>query len=304
MAHSFGEGKTWVIVLAGGDGRRLEAVARERFGHARPKQFCDFGAGTLLARTLDRAARITTDERTIVVTTRAHRAFADECLDAYPLVRRAEQPRNLDTTPGILHPLLKVLEADPGARVAILPSDHHVERDWAFASVVREALGSLEEHPDDLLMIGAPAAGVEDGYGWIVPAGGVGPRWGGVATFREKPPLHEIPALAAAGALRNTFVLVARAQTLVSMVAENVPSWHEGLTSARGPADVERVYNTLPASNFSHDVLERARERLRVVPLGDVGWDDIGTPERLSRALRMGGRVPREIEYGALAMAK
>ena len=276
---------TWVCVMAGGEGRRLEEVARARYGYARPKQYCDFGAGrTLLDETLDRARLLVPDERIVVVTTRAHRVFADECLLSHPRVHWVEQPSNRDTTPGILLPLLYVLDQDPIARVVVMPSDHSISQERAFAALVHDAIDSLGVLDSDVLVLGAPAAGVDDGYGWIVPQSRPRERWARVASFREKPSKHERHALAARGALRNTLVLVGYAVEIAAMIAEHAPTWHDAMQGAFHTGTLESVYETLPSANFSHDVLERCTDRLRVVPLGEVGWDDIGTPERLARA--------------------
>lgn len=286
-SHSAEEERSdvWVVLLAGGDGRRLEEVARSRYGHPRPKQYCDFGCGrTLIGQTIERARRLVPDDRIVVVTTRAHRWFADESLRPYPEVHRVEQPANLDTTPGILLPLLYVLDRDPEARVVVMPSDHNIEHDSEFVSVVGEALESLRDHWYDVLLLGAPAHELEEGYGWIVSFDSPREHWHRVADFREKPPPTELPELIAEGAVRNTFVIVSSASELVTLIAKYVPEWHEALTASRAPKALERAYASLPRSNFSSEVLEPARSRLRVVPLGEVGWDDIGTPERLARA--------------------
>lgn len=275
---------TWLCVMAGGDGRRLEAVARERYGYPRPKQFCDFGSGrTLLDETLDRARAIVPDERIVVVTTRAHRAFVDECLLTHPKVHWVEQPSNRDTTPGILLPLLYILDQDPVARVVLMPSDHHIAQGQAFARVVRDAVASLGEFDSDVLVLGAPCAGPDEGYGWIVSEPHPRERWARVVDFREKPGRTELQTLVHRGALRNTLVIAGYAVELASMIAEHAPVWHDRLQAAFRTGALDAAYEQLPASNFSHDVLEHCRDRLRVVPLGDVGWDDIGTPERLRR---------------------
>ncbi|MFZ5476117.1 MAG: sugar phosphate nucleotidyltransferase [Myxococcota bacterium] len=275
----------WVIVLAGGDGRRLESVAVGRYGYARPKQFCDFGAGTLLARTLHRASHVAPPERVVVVTSRHHRPWAAECLAPWPAVRWVEQPSNRDTTPGLLLPLLHVLEADPDATVVVLPSDHFVDDDARFMEAAREAAESVDEEPHAILLLGANPGDDADGYGWIVPAPGAG-RWPAVAAFREKPEVEERQRLMERGALVNTFVMVARARAMAALAADYAPEWLAALRVAtRDPARLDAVYSVLPPNNWSRVVLEHARERLRLVPLREVGWDDIGTPERLARAL-------------------
>ena len=55
---------------------------------------------------------------------------------------------------------------------------------------------------------------------------------------------------------------------------------------ASGPGHSEfrtgehRIYDGLPAADFSRQVLTTCTERLAVLGLGEVGWSDLGTPER------------------------
>lgn len=279
-----GTGDLWVVVLAGGEGRRLAATAVARYGYPRPKQYCDFGDGPLLCQTIQRALRLVPEDRVVVVTSRGHRADADECLARYPAVRRVEQPFGRDTTPGILLPLSRVLAEDPDARVVVLPSDHAVADVDGFVGRVRDAARSLVHHPEDLLLLGAESLWAEDGYGWIVPMIPAGGRWPAVAAFHEKPTPAQARELVDQGALVNTFVMVGAGRTFVDLCRLHVPAWPQALLGA-DDAGVEHAYATLPPSNFSFDVLVPARTRLRVVPLPEVGWSDIGTPDRLDRAL-------------------
>jgi mannose-1-phosphate guanylyltransferase len=279
-------GSTWAIVLAGGDGTRLETECVKRYGYPRPKQFCDFdGTGTLLDRTLERASAVVRPERTVVVTTRRHRSEADEVLARWPGVHRVEQPRNADTTAGILLPLLYVLAQDPGGTVVLLPSDHHVRDDEAFAFALARAAGLARGAGDGMVLLGARPEGPEDGYGWIVPGEAADRGSRTVVRFREKPPAHEIEHLLASGALLNTFVLAARVEVMAGLIARHAPdAWRRLSTAWRSPETLALAYEDLRHSNFSHDVLEHARA-LRVVPVA-AGWSDVGTPDRLRRELR------------------
>src|SRR6185436_5545322 len=154
---------------AGGDGNRLASASIRRYGYARPKQYCDFdGRGTLLDRTLSRAAHISEEGRIVVVTTRAHRDEADEVLARWPAVARVEQPRNADTTAGIILPLLHVLSQDPGATVVLFPSDHQVRDEVAFVRAATRA-AMVASVRDCVVLLGAEPDGPEEDYGWIVP---------------------------------------------------------------------------------------------------------------------------------------
>lgn len=282
----------WTIVLAGGEGTRLSDESRRRFGYARPKQFCDFdGRGTLLDRTLRRARAISAGSRIVVVTTRKHRAEADRVLEAHPDVVRVEQPANRDTTPGILLPLLHVLDWDPGAPVLLLPADHHVTDEAVFARAARRAVEVVREAPQRIAVLGADPAGALEDYGWLVPAG-PGPE-APVGAFREKPGPEELVALCRGGALVNTFVLAARARMLASVLATHAPGWWRTLTSMRLGDALEAAYDVLPSANFSKDILEKIPHLMSIVPLAaEAGWSDIGTPARLARAMPPGRIVP------------
>src|SRR4051794_39925562 len=66
----------WAVVLAGGDGTRLQQLTRLITGDARPKQFCPlFGDKSLLTHTRDRIAPLIPQEQTLFVLSRAHEAY-------------------------------------------------------------------------------------------------------------------------------------------------------------------------------------------------------------------------------------
>lgn len=281
---------SYAVVLAGGDGTRLRDVTQQLYGYARPKQFCRLGSDlSLLEETVVRALRFAgSPERVLVVTSRPHRAEVEECLENWPTVVRVEQPRNLDTTPGVLLPLLHVLERDRRANVLMLPSDHHISDDAAFVDPLRDATARLAGAPDTVLLAGATLREVEPDLGWIVPGAQTAGSWRRVAGFVEKPPEPEAIRLHASGALANTFAFLSRAEALASLFRRFTPEWWSALSRAKDdPIALERLYRVQKPANFSRDVLARAIDHLGVVTLDDVHWCDIGTPERLSAVRRV-----------------
>jgi mannose-1-phosphate guanylyltransferase len=66
----------WAIILAGGDGTRLQSMTRAITGDNRPKQFVPvIGRSTLLDQTRRRVALSIDASRTLVVVTEKHRRF-------------------------------------------------------------------------------------------------------------------------------------------------------------------------------------------------------------------------------------
>jgi mannose-1-phosphate guanylyltransferase len=275
----------YAIALAGGDGRRLAEIAEQTYGYPRPKQYCSFGgSSTLLDQTLQRAIRFTgTSTRVVASTSRNHAREARESLARWPGVRQVEQPRNLDTTPGLLLPLLEILTRDPCAWVLILPSDHYVSDDERFVSTLLEAMDDLEAEPDTVLLVGAELPEPERDLGWIVPGASNG-SWRRVLRFAEKPADEDTLALHQSGALANTFVLLGRGAAIAQLVRRHTPQWWKALTNAYfHPESLDGVYERMAPSSFSRDVLQQAVSSLGVLPLRGVEWSDVGTPERLMR---------------------
>jgi mannose-1-phosphate guanylyltransferase len=66
----------WAIILAGGDGTRLQSMTSAITGDNRPKQFVPvIGRSTLLDQTRQRVALSFDPSRTSIVVTQKHRRF-------------------------------------------------------------------------------------------------------------------------------------------------------------------------------------------------------------------------------------
>ena len=75
----------WGVILAGGDGTRLQPLTRLACGDNRPKQFCPLlGGKTLLAQTRKRVAKTIDPDRVLFVLTKKHERFYKESLECVP----------------------------------------------------------------------------------------------------------------------------------------------------------------------------------------------------------------------------
>ncbi len=294
--------KNWAVVLAAGEGRRLSSLTAALYGSELPKQFAVIdGARSLLQATLDRIAPLIPPERTVVVVGQEHGTLARTQLRGYPGVDVVLQPKNLDTGPGILLPLARILATDPDARVAIFPSDHHVANPAPFLAATTAALSAAEAMPDLVALIGVVPDRPETEYGWILPGtqiselGDTALR--DVLRFVEKPAPDVAQGLLARGGLWNTFVSVAKLSALWGLAAQHLPTHaalfdvYAGACRADNEASVlQAIYAEMQPANFSRSVLERA-ESLSVLPVEGCGWSDWGTPERVFQSLAGLGRL-------------
>lgn len=278
--------QTWAIVLAAGEGSRLSDLTT-RSGVSTPKQFCSLRGGrSLLGDALARAARIAPRKRLLVVVAEEHRAFWEPEVAGLAPENVVVQPRNRGTAAGILLPSLTVLERDPEARIAFLPSDHFVAKEYVVESSLRLALESVDEEESGLTLLGITPDAPETGYGWIVPA--LSDRLlRPVLRFVEKPAATVAAELFAAGALWNSFLFAVKGSTLVRLFEERLPELvrsfrrvFAGEKTARA-RDMRVLYDALESRDFSHDVLQANEGRLRLESVPPCGWTDLGTPARV-----------------------
>ncbi|ALA59398.1 sugar phosphate nucleotidyltransferase [Nitrospira moscoviensis] len=305
MLERSAAGRTvWSIVLAGGEGERVQPFVRRWLGLPRPKQYCAFvGTRSMFQHTVDRARRLVPGDRTVVVAARHHRPEVESQLRGRPIGKLLWQPANRDTAAGVFLPLSYVWRRNPEATVVVYPSDHFIWPEPRFLDTVRRAIASVEAMPDRMLLLGVQPDRLETEYGWIMRGAALGGSPAhpvrAVSAFVEKPSAAIADAAFRLGALWNTLVLVAKVETLwlagYACVPDMMPLF-ERLASAWDGRDeratVEAVYREMPAYNFSAHLLQRAPTRVAVMELTGVLWSDWGKPERIVETIRRIGKTP------------
>jgi mannose-1-phosphate guanylyltransferase len=134
----------WAVILAGGDGTRLQSLTRMISGDDRPKQFCAFqGSATLLEQTRQRVALSVPNKYTLTVVTQIHERFYKPLFKNSPKGQLLVQPINKGTAPAILFSALKVAQLSPNATVAFFPSDHHLTNEPQFMEHVESAFAAV-----------------------------------------------------------------------------------------------------------------------------------------------------------------
>jgi mannose-1-phosphate guanylyltransferase len=248
------------------------------------------GERSLMQTTIERASPLTTLDRISVVVTAHHEPIARVQLAPYPGVQLVIQPRNLDTGPGLLLPLVRILVRADLARVVFLPSDHHVSNPAPIVEALRHA---GEAGLDDrIALLGVTPTGPEVEYGWIVRGARVA-RTGGytIRRFLEKPTHPVAEDLWRSGGLWNTFISCGPARLFWKLAQRHLPShtrWLERYAAAidgDGEAKaLDAAYDGMAPANFSRSVLANASE-LAVLPVADSGWCDWGSPQRVLASL-------------------
>jgi mannose-1-phosphate guanylyltransferase len=299
--------RRWAIVLAGGDGRRLSSLTRTDDGVAVPKQFWSLRGGpTLLEEAIQRAQRIAPSERICAVVAANHRPWWSTLLSGLARENVFVQPRNRGTAIGIMWPLASIADRERDACVALLPSDHHVHDEAVLAHDIQRAFRAAEQRRDAIVMLGVRPDRIDSELGYIVPGESEGEDVRHVERFVEKPTSLVAQQLIARGALWSAFIIVAHTSALIEIFESRWPAaWAAlGVLARRAPrADddldlVHDMYDRLPHVDFSHEVIAANASRMRVLPVSECGWNDLGTPGRVVETLR---RLERSGYYAARA---
>jgi mannose-1-phosphate guanylyltransferase len=289
----------WGLVLAGGEGKRLEDYVRQLRGERLPKQYVNFiGTRSMLEHTLDRAERLIPRQQILTVITEHHLLA--------PAVRRQlsgrapgtviVQPENKDTGPGILLPITYLHKRCPDATVVLFPSDHFILEEERFIDHVGLAVRAVQQASSQTVLLAMEAKWAETEYGYVVPGDSNGHidlcGCRKAAHFVEKPDSTEARLLVAAGALWNTMIMVFKVETLFRQIQTLFPdvaslfSALENMIGTRAEKrKVQEIYRHLRPLNFSKDILEKIAVRfpgsISVLPVFQVTWSDWGSPQRL-----------------------
>jgi mannose-1-phosphate guanylyltransferase len=294
----------WSIILAGGNGARINADIQQWMGQSVPKQYCTFvGTRSMLQHTLARADALGPREHQLTVVARSHQRVAQSQLADRPLGTVIVQPANRNTAAGVFLPLTHIYRRDPGATVVIYPSDHFIYPEKSFIELTAHAVEAAEELPHTLVLLGVQAESVDLDFGWIRPgpilwnSGGYSVH--AVSQFLEKPSLSDAVAIMKAGGLWNTLILAAKARTLWHLGWEFFPEimiLFERLQSAIGTSRedsvLDMIYDVMPARNFSSDLLTQAASQIALMPMEGILWSDWGRRERIVETLIRVGMRP------------
>ena len=286
------------VILAGGAGVRLWPLSRD----SHPKPFLRLvGGRTLFRQALDRVralGRIGVEaEPPWVVCNELHRFLVgQECGDAGlvpgPILL---EPKPRSTAPAVALAALHAVRGGDDPLLLVLPADHHIGDEDAFADAVHRALPRALA--GGLVTFGVTPTAAETSYGYIraVGSGTAGRDTTGplaVTEFIEKPSRQEAERMLAEGTYHwNSGMFLFRASAFLDDLARHQPTVAQACREAmRAPSeDAYRhragapevrflrpgaAFERAPAISIDHGVMERT-DRAWVVPV-DCGWSDVG----------------------------
>jgi mannose-1-phosphate guanylyltransferase/mannose-6-phosphate isomerase len=263
------------VILAGGTGSRLWPLSRELF----PKQFHSlFSEKSLMQETLARAARVTS-EAPIIVCNEEHRFLVAEQCRAMGIgwQRLILEPEGRNTAPAIA---LAALAAPADSTLLVLPSDHLIQDEDAFAAAVALARTAAERCA--MVTFGIVPTRPETGYGYL-QADGEGPDARPVGSFVEKPDLASAESYLAAGNyFWNSGMFLFGASTYLQELERLAPALAGPLRTAfeEGEVDLDFFrpgpsFLDCPSDSIDYAIMEKT-DKAWTVPAA-FGWSDVGS---------------------------
>ena len=272
--------KVWAVVMAGGSGTRFWPASRSH----RPKQLLPLGGGheSLLAATVGRIAPLVPTDRILVVTAAGLAEATRQELPSLPTENLLAEPSPRNTAPCIGWATRVILDRDPDAIVAVLPSDQHVADPAGLRASISSAIELAKVR--SLATIGIRPTRPDTGFGYI-ETGGFVPDVDGaheVSRFVEKPDVARAREYLASGRfLWNSGMFFFRASFMDAAIREHLPELSSGLDKMFTTSTVGQTFPTLPSISIDYGVVERVGAtpgQVGVVP-GDFGWSDVGSWE-------------------------
>ncbi len=270
--------RAFTIVMAGGSGTRFWPLSRA----ARPKQLLPLAGGdeSLLAATVRRATRVSAIEDVLVVTSERLAEATRAAVPDLPAENVLAEPVGRNTAACIGWAAARIARLDPDAVCAVLPADHHIGDEDAYADVLRRALETAAH--GDIVTVGIRPSRPETGYGYVEMGEPLADGVHRARRFVEKPNRQRAEQFLAAGTfLWNSGMFFFRAQTILDAIRTHLPALGATVerllaaSEAEEPAIVQEVYPTLPDVSVDHGVMEKVRE-VAVLP-ADFGWSDLGS---------------------------
>ena len=264
-----------------------------RSRRSRPKQFLDLiGDGrTLFAATIARLDGVVPPARTYVVAPPDHAPLVRRDAPEMPESNLIAEPYPRGNAPAIGLALAIIASRRPDAIVAVLPSDHVVEKEDAFRRCL--AAASVAGRQGYLVTLGITPTRADTGFGYIERTDElVAPGVYGVRRFVEKPKREVAAEMVRTGThLWNAGMFVFSAGRALEEYDRHLPKTGaavRALLAAAGtprfPAVLADAWEETEQTTIDFGVMEKA-ERVAVVP-ADIGWHDVGNWARLAEIVQ------------------
>ncbi len=272
------------LIMAGGSGTRFWPLSTDE----KPKQFLDLvSEKTMIRETIERIVKIIPFEKIFIATNVKYLSEIKKEIPEIPEENIILEPTARDTAACIGYSGLVIKKKFPESMMAVLPSDHLINKEDEFLESLNKAFEEAKE--DVIVTLGIKPTYPETGYGYIeYKKTGKKENIYDVKSFREKPNFEIAERYLERGNfLWNSGMFIWKTDFIINEIKKYM-SVHEKVLSEI-EAKFENVdVSGIELSNYINEefskfekisidfgVMERSKV-VKVIPI-DVGWNDVGS---------------------------
>lgn len=279
------------LIMAGGRGTRFWPASTDEH----PKQFLNLiGERTMIQETVHRLLPLMDIDHIFICTGAKYKDICLEQLPDLPERNIIVEPMGRNTAPCILLSTLYIKQIYGDTNVIVLPSDHQINNEPEFLSVLSDANEFVSNKNEAIITIGIMPDRPEIGYGYINFMDTIDTvkthEIKKVNKFVEKPNLEVAQSYLDDGHyLWNAGMFMFNVDFMSSEYEKYATDTFKTLTSlpaiyaANYMEELEAKYATCESISVDFAIMEKT-DSLCVLP-ADFGWDDIGAWKALERYL-------------------
>ena len=275
----------YAIIMAGGTGKRLWPLSREK----RPKQVLKLIDGqTLLRRCFERLLPIFDTRNIIVLTNAGYADVVRENLSELPFNNVIAEPAVRDTAGAIGLVSTVLTKYDPEATMAVVTADQIIKPPEVLQQALKDALVFVNNNPDDMITFGIQPTFASTSLGYIKCINpreypGCKNKIYSVEAFKEKPDEQNAKEYLNTGQyFWNSGMFVWKAKTILANLQKFLPKATEPLAKIQagwGSPNQQQTlrdwFVKLPKISIDFAVMEKA-DRVHAIKL-DCRWLDMGS---------------------------
>ncbi|MCU0276196.1 MAG: sugar phosphate nucleotidyltransferase [Acidobacteria bacterium] len=266
----------FALIMAGGQGTRFWPWSTAE----RPKQFLAVvGKQPLITQTYRRLRRFIPAENIFIIADRRYLPAVQECLPGFPRRNYIAEPAPRNTAPALIQANIVLSRIDPAANLLVVPADHHIADEKAFARQLTSAL----RHADNRCVItaGIKPSEPHTGYGYIhfserEHKGEFFP----VKQFKEKPDHKTASDYLEKGTFYwNSGMFVYKMAFFKDFLKKYAPYYgrqYDKLERSHGqPGRFAKIYKAITPESIDYVLMEKLKQA--VMFKAEFAWNDVGS---------------------------